>query len=61
LNQAKQNLMTASGGSTPEQQWLREAGEASLRLAGHQQRLARAEEELRRTAYLLTVLSEERQ
>lgn len=58
LEQAKQGVIAASGGSVFEQQFLREAAEASLQLAGHQERLAKAEAELRRTAYLLALLSE---
>lgn len=58
LEQAKQGVSAASGGSAREQQFLREAADASLRLAGQQERLAKVEAELRRTAYLLTFLSE---
>lgn len=58
LERAKQGVMAASGGSALEQQFLREAADASLLLAGQQERLTRVESELRRTAYLLALLSE---
>lgn len=58
LQEAKQRVAEAEHGSAAEQQYLREASEASERLASLREGLLRAEKELRRTAYLIKLLSE---
>lgn len=58
LQEAKQRATEAEHGSGQEQQYLREASEASERLASLRDGLLRAEKELRRTAYLVKLLSE---
>lgn len=58
LQEAKQRAAEAEHGSAAEVQYLREAAEASERLAGLRESLLRAEKELRRTAYLVKLLSE---
>jgi len=58
LQQAKAGAAQSENGSAPEQQYLREATEASARLAALRERQYAAERELRRTAYLLDLLSE---
>lgn len=55
---AKQLALESPDGSPAEQQHLQEAAEASRRLAGLRGDLLRAEQELRRTRYLLDLLSE---
>lgn len=58
LQEAKVQAAQAEAGSVQEQQYLREAGEASARLTVCREQLHTAERELRRTAYLLEILSE---
>jgi putative NADH-flavin reductase len=58
LQAAKDQAARAESGTLAEQQYLREAAEASARLAGLRENLYLAERELRRTAYLLPILSE---
>lgn len=58
LQEAKVRAAQAEAGSAPEQQFLREAAEASSSLAVTREQLYAAERELRRTAYLLDILSE---
>lgn len=58
LQEAKARAGRSEFGSPAEQQYLREATEASERLATLQEALQRAERELRRTEYLVQVLSE---
>jgi hypothetical protein len=58
LEEAKGKAAAASPGSQAEQHYLREAAEASQQVADLQQRLHAAERDLRRTAYLLDLLSE---
>lgn len=58
LQEAKTSAAQAEHGSAREQQYLREAAEASARLAAHREMLYAAERELRRTAYLMDLLSE---
>lgn len=58
LRAAKQGVATAEPGTASEQQFLREAADASGRLAMLRERLYAAERELRRTVYLLQVLAE---
>lgn len=58
LRTAKRQAAEAPDGSPLEQQSLREAAEASQRFNALQGALARTEQELRRTHYLLKVLSE---
>lgn len=58
LQDAKVQAARAEAGSPQEQQFLREATEASARLAVSRDSLYAAERELRRTAYLLEILSE---
>ncbi|HWI61271.1 MAG TPA: hypothetical protein VNT75_05525 [Symbiobacteriaceae bacterium] len=58
LQDAKLRAAEAEPGSSQEQQFLREAAEASGRLAVSREQLYAAERELRRTAYLLEILSE---
>lgn len=58
LQEAKTQAAQAEAGSILEQQYLREAGEASARLSVSREQLHIAERELRRTAYLLEILSE---
>lgn len=58
LQEAKMQAAQAEAGSVQEQQFLREAGEASARLTVNREQLHTAERELRRTAYLLEILSE---
>lgn len=55
---AKQLALESPDGSPAELQHLQEAAEASRRLAGLRTDLLRAEQELRRTRYLLDLLSE---
>lgn len=58
LQEAKLQAARAEAGSALEQQSLREAAEASARLGATRESLGAAERELRRTAYLLDMLSE---
>ncbi|HYF94717.1 MAG TPA: hypothetical protein VD969_21090 [Symbiobacteriaceae bacterium] len=58
LQEAKLKAAQAEAGSAQEQQFLKEAAEASARLAVTKENLYAAERELRRTAYLLDILSE---
>lgn len=58
LMEAKQCAADASPGTATEQRFLREAAEASQRLADLQAELGRKEQELRRTRYLLQLLQE---
>ncbi len=58
LVDVKQRAAGAAPGTASEQQFLREAGEASQRLAALQVELSRVQQELRRTRYLLQVLQE---
>lgn len=58
LQDAKTRAAQAEHGSTQEQQYLREAAEASVRLAAQREMLYAAERELRRTVYLVELLSE---
>jgi hypothetical protein len=58
LAEAKRRAAEAESGSLTEQQYLREATEASARLAALRESLFMAERELRRTTYLLHLLSE---
>jgi len=58
LQEAKTQAAQAEHGSPQEQQFLREAAEASARLASQRELLYASERELRRTAYLLDLLSE---
>jgi hypothetical protein len=58
LRAAKQRAAEAEAGSPLEQQYLREAADASTRVASLRESLSIAERELRRTAYLLELLSE---
>jgi hypothetical protein len=57
LQDAKLKAGEAEPGSPLEQQFLREAADASGRLAANRESLYAAERELRRTAYLLDLLS----
>lgn len=58
LQEAKEKALQAETGSFSEQQFLKEAAEASERLAALRESLYQAERELRRTDYLLQLLSE---
>jgi hypothetical protein len=58
LQEAKGKAVQAESGSYSEQQYLKEAAEASERLAALRESLYQAERELRRTDYLLDLLSE---
>lgn len=58
LVEAKQKAAGAAPGTASEQQFLREAAEASQRLAALQVELVRVQQELRRTRYLLQLLQE---
>lgn len=58
LKLARERIATAALGSPLEQECLREATEASERLGALQSGLFNAEQEIRRTAYLLELLSE---
>lgn len=58
LQEAKAQAARAEAGSPQEQQFLREAAEASSRLALVRDNLYTSERELRRTAYLIEILSE---
>lgn len=58
LQAAKSHAAQAEPGSAREQQYLREATEASQRLALLQEELYLAERDLRRTAYLTDLLAE---
>lgn len=60
LQQAKSAAASAEPGSRAELHLLREAADASSRLTELRGRLETVERELRRTAYLLEILSEDR-
>ncbi|MGE5673754.1 MAG: hypothetical protein ACM3XM_07680 [Mycobacterium leprae] len=57
LRIAKERAAQAESGSSWEQKYLKEATDASTRLMTLQDALYEAEQEIRRTAYLLHVLS----
>lgn len=58
LQEAKHRAAGSEAGSMAEQQYLREAAEASGRLGLLREQLYSAQRELRRTAYLVQLLSE---
>lgn len=58
LTEAKRRSAEAEPGSMAEQQYLREATETSGRLGLLREQLFAAQRELRRTAYLVQLLSE---
>jgi hypothetical protein len=58
LTEAKRRTAESEPGSLAEQQYLREAVEASSRLGLLREQLYGAQRELRRTAYLLELLAE---
>lgn len=58
LQEIKLRAAGASMGTAAEQQFLREATETSQHLAALQGDLARVQQELRRTSYLLQLLQE---
>lgn len=58
LQEAKLRAAQAESGSSWEQKYLKEAAEASERLAILREQLYRAERELRRTAYLIALLNQ---
>jgi hypothetical protein len=61
LREAKRLAATAEHASTPEQEYLREAAEVSRHLALLRADLLVAERALRRTAYLVELLSDSKE